>query len=267
MNLVFSALSLIITAFLIDKLHDAKTILFSGVVIISFAGAGNILNDIFDYSIDKINRPYRPLPSKEIAGRLALIVMISLFLIGIIFSFLLEPLALIIALGMVLPLLIIYTPILKKIPIVGNMAIASILGLVFIFSEASLTGETTKMWIPAFLAFGLSWVRELAKDMQDIVGDKQNNVRTFPVRYGISLSVTFYGFLAGLLSILAMLPIMHHIYGYPYFILLIVGVIVPLMLSVYYLKNHQTPNECGKVASLLKIITVVGLIVILSTGF
>jgi len=267
MNLVFCVMSLIITAFLVDKLYDGWRILLTGLVIVLFAGAGNILNDIFDFKIDKINRPNRPLPKGIISLIQAKISVFGLFGLGISLTYFLNPLARVIALIFVLPLLIFYTPVLKKIPILGNIAIASVLGLVFVFSEASITGNINKMWIPSFLAFGLSWIRELAKDMQDIIGDRQNKVFTFPSRYGIPLSFTLYGFLAGLLSILSLLPFIHRIYGLPYLILLFIGIIIPLMVSVIYLKKHQTPEDCGKIANLLKILTLVGLVVIFSTGF
>ena len=42
------------------------------------------------------------------------------------------------------------------------------------------------MWIPAWLAFGLSSIRELIKDIADVDGDKINGIMTFPVKFGIN---------------------------------------------------------------------------------
>ena len=66
LNLIFSALSVIITAYLTHSLGQTVTIIYAVIVVVTFAGASNILNDIFDININKKNKPHRPLPSGEI---------------------------------------------------------------------------------------------------------------------------------------------------------------------------------------------------------
>ena len=67
LNLIFSALSVVITAYLSDSFNQTAIIVNGVMVVISFAGASNILNDIFDINIDKKNQPHRPLPSSKIS--------------------------------------------------------------------------------------------------------------------------------------------------------------------------------------------------------
>mgnify|MGYP007063637658 CR=1 FL=1 len=52
LNLIFSALSVVITAYLTDNLNQTVIIMNVAMVVVSFAGASNILNDIFDIHID-----------------------------------------------------------------------------------------------------------------------------------------------------------------------------------------------------------------------
>ena len=56
-------------------------------VVFIVTGGGNTINDYFDYKIDIINKPERPIPSGRISLKTTLIYSLSLFTIGIIFAF------------------------------------------------------------------------------------------------------------------------------------------------------------------------------------
>ena len=58
--------------------------LLASVFLIS--AAGNIINDYYDYGIDLINKPYRPLPSGEISLRTARIVAVVFFMLRVLAS-------------------------------------------------------------------------------------------------------------------------------------------------------------------------------------
>ena len=45
------------------------------------------------------------------------------------------------------------------------------------------------MIIPSILAFGLTMLRELIKDIADIEGDKENNLKTLPIVIGEEKSI------------------------------------------------------------------------------
>ena len=44
--------------------------------------------------------------------------------------------------------------------------------------------KTEPLIIPALLAFGLTLIREIVKDLADIKGDKSAGLMTFPIVYG-----------------------------------------------------------------------------------
>ncbi|MDP6755605.1 MAG: UbiA family prenyltransferase, partial [Candidatus Marinimicrobia bacterium] len=87
LNLIFSALTVTITAFLLDQLQQSGVILTAMVVVVTFAGASNILNDIFDINIDGANQPRRPIPAGEISIYWALVYMLILYGMGIYLAF------------------------------------------------------------------------------------------------------------------------------------------------------------------------------------
>ncbi len=90
--------------------------------------AGIVFNDIFDYQIDKIERPERVLPQKSIELRTALYLAIGLTLLGIIFSVLTSALSGIIAICISFASLT-YNSTLKKHSILGPLNMGCCRGL------------------------------------------------------------------------------------------------------------------------------------------
>lgn len=266
LNLIFSALSVIIAAYLTHSLNQTVTIINAVIVVVMFAGASNILNDIFDINIDKMNQSHRPLPSGEISIWAALVYMLALYFGGIYMSFYLPELAMEMALVLVLPTLVLYTPLFKRIPLIGNMAVAAVLGMVFLFSEAAFTGTVTTMWVPAWLAFGLTFIRELIKDIEDIDGDKLEGVRTFPVVFGMEKSLHLVYLFIIIFCALWWIPYFNNLYGIIYAMTLLFVVEIPLILSIFFLWKNPTSSGCALISRATKWITLGGMVTILCSS-
>ena len=263
LNLIFSALSVIIVAYLTDSLSSITMIMNVVIVVISFAGASNILNDIFDINIDKKNKPYRPLPSGGISLFSAFVYMLILYFLGIYIVFNLSELAIEIALMAVLPTLVLYTPIFKRIPLIGNIVVSSILGLVFLFSEAALIGTINAMWVPAYLSFGLTFIREWIKDVEDVTGDRLYGVRTIPVVIGVAKSLRLLYLIIIIFCILCWVPYYINLYGNVYAMSLLLSVEIPLILSIFFLRKNPTSSGCAMISRATKWITFGGMMTIL----
>ncbi len=266
LNLIFSAVSVVITAILVDALDQTFQIIHATIVVVTFAGASNILNDIFDINIDRKNQPHRPLPSGEISMWSAIMYMFLLYIVGVFIVFKLPPLAIEIALFFVLPTLVLYTPFFKSIPLIGNIAVALVLGMVFLFSETAFTGDINIMWTPAWLAFGLSLIRELIKDIADVEGDKLNNISTFPVKFGIENSLFLTYIFIGIFCMMWWMPYVNNTYGNLYAITLLFAVEIPLILSIFFLRKNPTSSGCAIISRATKWITFGGMITILCSS-
>ena len=266
LNLIFSVLSVIITAYLTNSLSHTIVIINAAIVVVTFAGASNILNDLFDINIDKKNQPHRPLPAGKISVWAALVYMLAIYSVGIYTLFNLSKLAIEIALVIVLPTLVVYTPILKRIPLLGNMAVATMLGLVFLFSEAAFTGVVSTMWTPALLAFGLMFIREFIKDIEDIEGDKLDGARTFPVVFGLEKSLYLAYLFIIIFCVLCWLPFTYGLYTNAYAICLFLAVEIPLILSIFFLWKNPTSSGCAMISRATKWITLGGMVTILCSS-
>ncbi len=266
LNLILSLISVFIAAYLCQVIQS-PLLPYAALVVLSFAGASNILNDVLDVHTDEINRPLRILPSGRLNITEAVLFMAVLYGVGILSAFYLHPLGRNIGLIIVLPLLVLYTPLFKGIPLLGNFVVAAALGMVFLFTESALTGTIQIMLIPFILAMGLSFIRELIKDAEDMVGDTQIQLRTFPNVYGIPATLFVLRVVTIILCVGALLPWLEGWYGLPYVLLLVFLVELPLLLICFFaLSNNSEVSQFSKAASWLKVITIGGMAVILASG-
>ena len=90
-------------------------------------------------------------------------------------------------------LLVAYNLYLKKVPLVGNVAVALLAGMTFITGglayDPVFTFRLPGPLIPATFAFFFHLVREIVKDVQDIDGDSRLGVKSLPMVVGVSRSL------------------------------------------------------------------------------
>ena len=266
LNLLQGTLAVFVAAALLPAWPSGIAILQALVVLLAFAGASNALNDWFDYPIDRINRPDRPLASGALPRRAGLILAIVLFALGALAALTLPQEARRIALLIALPLLILYTPVFKPLPLAGNLMVGAILGLAFLFA-GSVFGRLDLMWPPFGLALGFNVVREFIKDIEDVAGDQAGKAATFPVKYGVAAAVRLALALTLALMMGVLLPYILDVYGAIYLTALLVGVELPLLYTVVYLYKHPDPGGCAWVAKVLKIDIFFGLLAVYLSRF
>ena len=182
----------------------AAALLF--VVAALITAAGNVINDYFDAEIDAVNRPDRPIPSGSLSRLCAGNFAVFLFVAGIITSIFTNPLCIAIALINSL-LLLAYAARLKRIPLVGNIAVAYLSASMFLFGGALGGWENMVHIIPvATITFFAMMARELLKAGEDVEGDRRGGADTMPIRYGIPATVYLAFVCTGLAVVTSFLP-------------------------------------------------------------
>jgi len=222
--------------------------------------SGNIINDIYDIEIDKINRPLRPLPSKRITIFQAYGLYISCVFISILISVFLNETAFIVVLFSIL-LLFLYSKYLKRIPIVGNVTVAFLTGLVFIFGGV-VVGNPSASIVPAVFAFLINLIREIVKDIEDIEGDKKAGVNTFPIKFGIQKTKILILIISTILILSTLYPFLTGLYKIEYFVLVMITVNPILVYCLKKLFEESSQINLNKISNLLKLSMVFGLIAI-----
>ena len=265
-NVLVAAFASLMSAYILENYHDNTVKIYTLLVVVFYTGGANAFNDYCDYEIDLINRPNRPLSRGLLKSNEALLFSIILFIIGSLLSLQLPLKATIVSVGISLPLMIIYSIKLKGIPLVGNIAVAMIIGLSFIFFGLS-HGNIIPMIIPGILACGLTLLRELIKDIADIEGDKKKGLKTLPIVLGGNKSITVAYFFVVIIGLGSLMPYYFNIYNSYYLLLLIAGVEIPLFIIVYYFMKLPLINAAKKSANLLKFSIIVGLIAIFTDHY
>jgi len=224
------------------------------------AGGGNIINDYFDYEIDKINRPNRPLPLGLISRREALSLYFVLSVLSMLISFKISVEAFIIV-SATNVLLYLYSAALKKIPLVGNLVVSTCTALAFIYGGI-VAGNIYAAIIPAVFAFLVNLIREIIKDIEDIDGDKKNRLETYPIKYGIEKSKALLITLLIFLFTATSIPILFRLYKIEYFIVVMFFVNLPLIYFIREIASKQFLNNISKLSWLIKLTMIFGLIAI-----
>ncbi|MEJ2104352.1 MAG: geranylgeranylglycerol-phosphate geranylgeranyltransferase [Ignavibacteriaceae bacterium] len=222
-NAVVTFVSVIVAAIICAS----GEILWIPVLLASFAAvftlaAGNLINDIFDIEIDKVNRPDRQIPSGKITYKEAF---------------------------------------LKRIPLAGNVVVAFLTGLVFIYGGVAI-GNPVAAVIPALFAFLINLIREVVKDMQDVEGDKKSGIKTFPIKFGFQKSKVLILLLTISLILYTLYPFLFRIYKIEYFIVVMLIVNPLLVYCLKILFSVHSEESLIKISNLLKLNMIFGLIAI-----
>ena len=261
LNLLTGAFAVYVSSAILRSLYQTSELTFAILTVVGYNAAANSLNDFIDFKIDQVNRPGRPLTAGLVKRNTALIFSVLLFIGGSVTALFLSKLAAMIAILIVLPLIISYNLKLKQLPLVGNIVIALILGLTFVFSGA-VFGNIKPMIIPCFLAFGLTLVRELVKDIEDMEGDHLAGLTTFPIIAGFNRAGKLTALFAVIIAVGALAPYMMGIYSFWYLVFLVLGVETPLVtLVVLFMKSPEKLNF-SLASKTLKISTILGIIAI-----
>ena len=178
------------------------------------AAGGNVVNDIYDIEVDRINRPHRALPSGRMTVRQAWVYVAVLSILGIVFSWI--PGRPVSALIVIVFEIIgyVYAAKVKTLGLAGNLMVAfsfafgALYGSV-IFAEVAglpwVNAIIIPVWLYFFTAFLILQARETIKGAEDVEGDALRDVRTIARVYGykvaaiVAASLNFIGVFSYLL--------------------------------------------------------------------
>jgi geranylgeranylglycerol-phosphate geranylgeranyltransferase len=222
---------------------------------------GNVLNDVTDVAIDRVNKPHRPLPRGLVPTGPAA-VWGALLLAGALASaWPLPPAGRWIVLGAVAGV-VFYDFWGKRIPLVGNLIVAVVSGLVFPFGGLA-AGTGLFGAIPGGLAFLMHLAREIVKDLQDEPADRTAGRRTLPIAAGVTAARRTVRLVLVLLMIALPLPHLLGWLGLGYALVALAGVGVPVLFVLIRLTRPLTHEDYGELARVLKWDMPVGLAAVL----
>jgi geranylgeranylglycerol-phosphate geranylgeranyltransferase len=255
-NCAITFVSVLVGARIGRGMHFPLPLILAGIAGFTACAFGNIVNDLADVEIDRINSPARPLPANRVSrsritaeaagfGLAALLVSIPLgrnpFLL-VLFT---------------LILLFLYAFYFKR-TMAGNGVVALIAGLSFILG--GWTAGNNLCLIPFGFAILIHLSREIVKDVMDIDGDRAGGIRSLPIRFGVRpaliLSALPLILLAGLLPLPFVLKILH----LRYLIVVTLGALPLLAIIIVKLLGKPDRSALIRLSALIKVVMGIGLV-------
>ncbi|MFQ6107843.1 MAG: UbiA family prenyltransferase [Thermoplasmata archaeon] len=230
-------------------------LLLASLVVFLFVGAGNTLNDYFDYEVDRINHPERPIPSGLIARRNAMTYAIILFLPTFVLALLVgvESFLVVLISGAVMAS---YERRLKRRGFLGNLQISWLVALLFLFGglavyegDAKILARVAALSVMAFLA---TLGREITKDIEDVRGDR--NRTTLPMSVGVRNSAYIAQLFYAAAVVVSLIVFHLGVLGRFYLWSVLVADAVFLVSAVSVFRNPTMSSRLSKVAMVLALL-------------
>uniref|UniRef100_A0A7C3WWE7 MFS transporter n=1 Tax=Thermofilum pendens TaxID=2269 RepID=A0A7C3WWE7_THEPE len=226
----------------------------------SVGGWGNVVNDYFDISVDRVNKPWRPLAKGVVKPQESLALGFLLATLGILLSAFVSLFCALVAAAAVF-ILFLYSWRLKRSGLPGNLAVAFLSALSIIYGGLASPNPPASL-LPALYAFVVILGRELAKGLEDVQGDAAAGIRTVAVVHGPRAAVLASA--AVLLTLVAMSPLPALLLGYGpgYLAVALLGVDMPVVYALALLAKAPLANA-WRATRVLKISLLMGLVAFL----
>jgi len=223
---------------------------------------GNTLNDVADFEIDRVNKPFRPLPSGILPVRTAAWWSVLLLAGGVVAAY---PLpagcrAIVICAAVVIPVYDLWG---KGRPLIGNLMVSLISALAFLYGSLAV-GRGLWGLIPGVMAFLFHFGREIIKDLEDVEADRTAGLRTWPLTAGEGAArLTAQAVLVVLLIVLPLPQVLGWL-GVWYLVVVLPGVAVPMVVITVGLSRQQDSSGYGRFQRIMKWDMLVGLMAVLA---
>jgi geranylgeranylglycerol-phosphate geranylgeranyltransferase len=221
---------------------------------------GNVINDYYDVAIDKINKPFRPIPVGLVTHSGALKWANILFALGLFLSIFVTKIAFLLAVSTV-ALLFCYGAALKRTILLGNVVISVLTALVFVYGALAF-GRARDVIIPAVFAFLFHFGREIIKDIEDSEADAQSGFKTFPIRFGTRWTLILISFIFLGLIIMTPIPWLLDLYNQKYLWTVFFGVDLVLLTVLAAIWARPSKGVFRAGSAVLKADMLVGLFAI-----
>lgn len=251
------------------------------VATVCIAGGGNAINDYFDVTADRVNRPGRVVVGGDVCRREALLVHVVLTLVGVFaggyVSFVLRREAFLLMFVGVPMVLWFYSTHFKRQFLVGNVVVALLVALTgYIVVSADFTAidrvaggpdtgrePLSGIWYMVcgycMFAFLTNLGREIIKDMEDAEGDRAQGCHTLVIDLGERYSKVVVT-LIEVFTVVMMGVAAWEVSGVALRVYICVALILPTLGLVVGVWRCRTNRDYHRVSVLSKVIMMLGVV-------
>ncbi len=248
---------------------DIADLVVACLVVALVAAGGYTINDYFDYRVDLVNKPYRPVPSGRVTLSEVLKLSVALGIAGVLLSTYFGALSL---LYVVLNSILVYTysAKIKETGFLGNLVVSLegaatiIYGSLVVYLRTGAAEVILASLTPASIAFTLLLGREVVKTIEDYYADAERNVRSLPRTIGLRASALVASAILLTVLPLSVLPALSGYYNKVVYIpLAAITVTLVVHSSVKMALSTNVVSTAVKVRSELKVAVFTGIVALL----
>jgi len=230
-----------------------KELVLAALSALAIGAVGNTWNDIRDVAADRVNRPHtRPLATGQVPRGTADLIVFAGTVLAVAFAGLVSGRQVLAALA-ALAVMFVYSPWLKPVPLLGNLAVAVVAGSAPFYGALAVWSAAAGV-VPWILAAWLHFVREIVKDVEDETGDRAIGRWTLPIVLGRRPALVIAAGAALLFVPASLLLPLRAGYGGAYFFVALLAQMATLIAATWMLLDRLE-----RVSALLKGAMVVGL--------
>ncbi|MFK7000395.1 geranylgeranylglycerol-phosphate geranylgeranyltransferase [Flavobacterium oreochromis] len=237
---------------------------------------GYIINDIFDQGTDAINKPNKNLIGNSISESLAYNLYTTFTFLGVITGYYLSHIInhpnFVIVFILCASLLYLYATNLKQIILIKNITVSLLLafsviiiGLFTLFPVLPFGDKGQLFFLFSVLidfsimAFMINFLREIIKDIEDIRGDYNEDIRTIPIVLGTNRTLKLIFGLTFIPITLILSYIYNNLFELTYATLYILFFIIgPLLYFAIKVWSAQSQKDYKHLSNVLKLIILLG---------
>ncbi len=242
----------------LGAVRTPNVLALAAVAAVGVAMAGNVLNDIWDQAADRVNRSGggHPLATGRVTRGTADLCVAGGAVIGLGAAAFVNGTAVLVGLA-AFAVLVLYSPVLKRRGLPGNVAVALVGGLPLMYGAIAV-GHAAAGIVPWILAAWIHLVREIVKDIDDQTGDQTLGRRTLPLVLGARpASLVGAGLAAAFVPLSLALPAAAHYRGAYFLVALFAQLVVLAVASRLFTGRTQGNSRLLKAAMLVGIVALV----------
>jgi geranylgeranylglycerol-phosphate geranylgeranyltransferase len=259
-NVIIAILSVLLVALLSGSFEPLNNIVLATSTAALIMVGANVINDICDIEIDRINKPNRPLVTRTVSLKEAYILFFISYICAWICALLISITMFVIAVFVGL-LLVAYSYKFKRTILTGNLIVSGSTAAAFLYGGLAVH-KIEIAYFPALFAFLYHFGREIIKDLQDVKGDSSAGAHTLAIQYGSHVALRTVFVIFAVLIVVTIVPYILGIYGLVYMLIVIFGVYPVLGFVWYQCWKNPEPENLGLMSNLLKADMLVGLVAI-----
>jgi geranylgeranylglycerol-phosphate geranylgeranyltransferase len=227
------------------QLPSLPIVLLGFLCALGLSGAALVVNDYFDYEVDRINAPERPLPSGAVTRREALLLGVIATLVGLASAALLGMDCFIVAF-IFWGIGFLYNWRFKQTGLPGNLMVSSSVAITFILGAMSVHQPGNPIvLIFSLIAFFINLGEEITGDALDLDGDMKRGTNSIAKLKGKRFALNLAVILWGLVIPLGLIPVVLGFMGTAYLVTILAVDLLIIFFSIRLLNKDDVNSQRG----------------------